>query len=71
VGREDAADLLSICPGHLDKLVRLGRLPQPRLMDGRLGYVVRELEEAAVKLPHRGEEGYGDEALPRTGSLRP
>ena len=64
VGREEMADLLSISPGQLDKMVREELLPGPRVLGGRLVYCVREHEEAMSKVPRKGEDRHDDDGLP-------
>lgn len=54
--RVDAATYVGVSPGHFDKLVDDGVMPQPRMAgDEKLVWDIRELDEAFDRLPHRGE----------------
>lgn len=53
VSRVKAAALIDISESHFDKLVMLGKMPQPRLVQGRLIWDVMEVAEAFRALPHR------------------
>lgn len=50
--RRDAAQYAGMSPSTLEKLVRLGQFPAPRkLSPGRVGWLRREVDEWAEKLP--------------------
>ena len=43
-----------------DEMVKDGRMPQPRTIDGRLVWDRLELDVAFAALPHRGDESVED-----------
>ena len=51
VGRDTAAELLGIGRSTFEAHVSAGRLPAPRQIGSRAVWLVRELREAADKLP--------------------
>lgn len=53
VGREKAAALFDIGVSLFDRLVENGKMPQPRLLSGRLIWDVSELAEAFKRFEHR------------------
>ncbi|MDQ0996936.1 putative DNA-binding transcriptional regulator AlpA [Phyllobacterium ifriqiyense] len=53
VSRVKAAALIDISESHFDKLVMAGKMPQPRMVQGRLIWDVMEVAEAFRALPHR------------------
>lgn len=53
VGRIKAAALFDISESLFDKLVAIGKMPQPRRIEGRMIWDVSELAEAFRSLPHR------------------
>jgi len=53
--REDAARYVGVSPSKLDEMVVDRRVPQPREIDRRLVWDVRELDDAFDDLPRRGE----------------
>ncbi|RTL86444.1 MAG: AlpA family phage regulatory protein [Hyphomicrobiales bacterium] len=53
--RERAAAYLDISPSHFDKLVREGRLPQPKKLDERTkGWDTHDLDVHIDHLPYAG-----------------
>jgi predicted DNA-binding transcriptional regulator AlpA len=55
IGREAAAAYVSIGVTKFDELVKDGRMPKPRRIDGRKVWDVRQLDAAADRLPVDGE----------------
>jgi excisionase family DNA binding protein len=53
----EAAVYLSLSPSFFRKLVEEGRMPRPRLADGRRIWDVEELDLAFKALPREGGEG--------------
>jgi len=53
--REDAARYVGVSPSKLDEMVADRRMPQPRKIDRRLVWDVRELDDAFDDLPRRTE----------------
>jgi predicted DNA-binding transcriptional regulator AlpA len=53
--REDAARYVGVSPSKLDEMVADRRMPQPRKIDRRLVWDVRELDDAFDDLPRRSE----------------
>jgi excisionase family DNA binding protein len=52
----EAAVYLSLSPTKFREMVADGRMPQPRVADGRLIWDVQELDAAFKALPRRGGE---------------
>ncbi|MER8616045.1 hypothetical protein NKG99_04190 [Mesorhizobium sp. M1409] len=55
VNREQAAALVGISATLFDRLVVDGRMPDARVIEGRLVWDVSEVEQAFRALPHRSE----------------
>ena len=56
---EDAAYHIGVCETHFLKMVRDGRMPQPRMMGPRRQCWDRlELDAFFAKLPHKDGTGY-------------
>lgn len=55
VNREQAAALIGVSASLFDRLVHDGRMPDARVIEGRLVWDVSEIEEAFRALPHRSE----------------
>ncbi|MGX9145863.1 helix-turn-helix transcriptional regulator [Mesorhizobium sp. 128a] len=55
VSREQAAALIGVGATLFDRLVHDGRMPEARVIDGRLVWDVSEIEQAFRALPHRSE----------------
>lgn len=55
VNREQAAALVGISATLFDRLVHDGRMPDARVIEGRLVWDVSEVEQAFRALPHRSE----------------
>ena len=65
--KEVAAQFVSLSVSTLEKLVREGQFPRPRLLAGRrTGYLVRELEEWLESRPVSDQL-----PPPNTGALKP
>ncbi|MBL4766408.1 MAG: hypothetical protein JKY94_01605 [Rhodobacteraceae bacterium] len=54
--RAQAAAWLSVSTTTFDKMVRDGRMPRARRIDGRVVWDLRELEVKFDQLPHDGED---------------
>lgn len=50
-----AAEYVGTSPTKFDELVRDGRMPRPKRIDGRVVWDVRELDAAVDDLPTDGE----------------
>ena len=61
VSRETAAELLGVSPNHFDKLVKGGKLPEARALDGRILWDSSELRAAWRAMPRRGQQSAGNE----------
>lgn len=55
VSRDAAAALIGVSAAFFDRLVKDGRMPQPREVDGRVLWDSEELRAAWRALPRRGE----------------
>ena len=55
VRRINAAAYIGTSPTKFDELVRDGRMPRPKRIDGRVVWDVRELDAAVDDLPSDGE----------------
>jgi predicted DNA-binding transcriptional regulator AlpA len=55
VSRETAAQLLGISAGTFDKLVKTGKLPEPREVESRILWDSKEIEAAWRAMPRRGQ----------------
>lgn len=55
VGRDAAAALVGVSSGFFDKLVKTGRMPQPREVDGRVLWDSDEVRAAWRAMPRRGQ----------------
>jgi predicted DNA-binding transcriptional regulator AlpA len=51
LGREDAASYIGISPSKFDQMVADRRMPEPRRIDTRKVWDVRELDKAFEALP--------------------
>jgi hypothetical protein len=59
VGRQDAADLLSICAGTFDRLVKQSLLPKPTYnLHRKPMWDVEQLRMALAALSQTGDKGY-------------
>lgn len=56
LSREEAAASVGISATKFDDLVRLGRMPRPRLIDSRKVWDIDELRGAFKALPKDGEQ---------------
>jgi predicted DNA-binding transcriptional regulator AlpA len=54
VSREAAAALLGVSAAFFDRLVKDGRMPQPREVDGRVLWDSEEVRAAWRAIPRRG-----------------
>lgn len=59
LSRVQAAAYIGVGATKFDEMVADGRMPQPRQIDGRLVYDLRQLDEAFDALPTRGEDDEG------------
>lgn len=57
LSREEAAEAYTVSPTKFDSMVRDGRAPPPKVIDGRLVWDVGELRVAWAKLPYRDQTG--------------
>lgn len=55
--RTDAARHCGVSPGHFDRMVSEGILPQPRLLGGVKVWLRQELDDALFSLPGNGPDG--------------
>lgn len=55
VSREAAAALIGVSAGFFDKLVKDGRMPPPRNIDGRVLWDSDEVRAALRAIPRRGQ----------------
>lgn len=55
LSREEAAAYIGIGSTKFDEMVADGRMPQPRVIDGRVVWCVHELDEFFDRLPRRGD----------------
>jgi hypothetical protein len=53
--REQAADHIGIGVTKFDQMIVDGRMPEPRVIDGRVVWCVYELDEYFDRLPRRGQ----------------
>jgi len=60
LNREQAAQYVGVSASKFDEMVADGRMPNPRVIDGRVVWDLWELDEAFSALPHRGGEEGGD-----------
>ena len=51
IGRHTAAAYIGISETKFDELVKDGRMPLPRVIDGRRVWVRNEVEQSFLKLP--------------------
>jgi predicted DNA-binding transcriptional regulator AlpA len=56
VSRETAAELLGISSGTFDKLVKSGKLPEPREVESRILWDSAEIRAAWRAMPRRGQQ---------------
>jgi hypothetical protein len=56
IAREVAAQYVGVSTAKFDDMVRDGRMPAPKLIDGRLVWDVRALDLAFDRLPSRGPD---------------
>jgi predicted DNA-binding transcriptional regulator AlpA len=61
VSRETAAELLGISAGTFDKLVKAGKLPEPREVESRILWDSAEIRAAWRAMPRRGQQPPGNE----------
>lgn len=54
LNRERSAAYVGVSPSKFDEMVKDGRMPQPREIDGRVVWDRLELDLAFSALPHRG-----------------
>lgn len=55
ISREQAAAYIGISASLFDRLVHDGRMPDARVIAGRLVWDVQEVADAFRRLPHRSE----------------
>lgn len=55
LSRDESAAYLGVGSTKFDELVADGRMPQPRIIDGRVVWCVHELDEYFDRLPRRGQ----------------
>jgi excisionase family DNA binding protein len=55
LSESEAAVYLSLSPTKFRQMVADGRMPQPRMVDGRLIYDIEDLDAAFKELPRRGD----------------
>lgn len=60
VSRSQAAALIGVSDTFFDKLVKDGRMPQPRDIDGRVLWDSEEIKVAWRRQPKRGEAAPGN-----------
>jgi predicted DNA-binding transcriptional regulator AlpA len=53
--REQAAAYIGVGETKFDQMVSDGRMPQPRVIDGRVVWCVYEIDDFFDRLPRRGE----------------
>lgn len=58
--RHEAAAYIGVGVSKFDEMVRDGRMPQPRRIDARKVWDLRELDQHFDALPSDGEEQDGD-----------
>lgn len=63
MNREEAAWYLRISPSKFDQLVADGRMPQPRMLDGRRVWSRHEIEVSFYNLPAKLKTNPWDEVL--------
>lgn len=63
--REAAAEYIGVSPGKLDEMVRDGRMPGPKRIDGRKVWDLRALDIAFTALPSVEDVNPWDEVLSR------
>ena len=61
VSRDTGAALLGISGGTFDKLVRAGKLPEPREVESRILWDAKEIEAAWRAMPKRGQPSTSNE----------
>src|SRR5437016_2883068 len=54
LAREEAAFFVGISPSKFDEMVKDGRMPQPKEVDGRVVWDIIALDLAFTALPDRG-----------------
>ena len=54
--REQAAAHIGVGVTKFDEMVADGRMPQPRVIDGRVVWCVYELDDYFDRLPRRGDQ---------------
>ena len=59
LSREEAAAYIGISAGKFDELVRDGRMPGPKRIDGRKVWDVRDLDVAFDALPSENPQSQG------------
>jgi hypothetical protein len=59
LSREEAAIFVGISPTKFDELVRDGRMPSPKRIDGRRLWDIRELDMAFDALPSENRASQG------------
>jgi hypothetical protein len=63
LSREDAAWYIGISPSKFDQLVTDGRMPAPRMLDGRRVWNRHDLELSFYDLPAKAKGNPWDEVL--------
>ena len=56
LSRVESAVYVGVSPSLFDGMVKDGRMPMPRTINGRLVWDIWELDEAFSALPHKGGE---------------
>jgi predicted DNA-binding transcriptional regulator AlpA len=62
LSRDESAAYIGIGSTKFDELVADGRMPQPRIIDGRVVWCVHELDEYFDRLPRRGQNATKQQA---------
>lgn len=60
--REQAATHIGVGPTKFDEMVADGRMPQPRVIDGRVVWDIYELDDYFDRLPRRGQNATKQQA---------
>lgn len=57
LSRKEAAEYIGVSPSKLDELRKAGRIPPPKVLDGRLIFTTDRLDEFLDELP---DENHAD-----------
>jgi predicted DNA-binding transcriptional regulator AlpA len=72
MNRTQAADYIGVSPSKFDEMVKDGRMPQPKRIDGRCVWHIRQLDLAFERLPGGADDDRNewDDALQGTAEKR-